>query len=187
MKPPRKNPEWVADLRWRDLPGLAPLIIATQKDPIAMIETAAKAIKHLTAREMPRVAMFADRTPTLPVLDLWCWAFVQHSRGNNAAAQKRATRALKAATKAGIHADRALYAILAVLESAPQMIDLKAIAAEGVYGAIDRKQAFVVDLKEGRERGLKLPTLLEWEVVETVFYSIEDSLKAALVELRAED
>jgi hypothetical protein len=180
----RKNPEWVADLRWRDLPGLTPVIVATQKDPIAMIETAAKATKP-NVKDTPYIAMFADKTPSIPVLDLWCWAFFQYSRGNDEAAKKRASRALRTAAKAGINADQALYAVLAIVESKPSLIDVESMAKESTYKrGVDRKQAFAADVESGRGRGLDLPEISEWDVVETVFYSLEDSVKAAMAELR---
>ena len=178
----RRNPAYIADLRWRDLPALAPVVVATLKDPVAMIEAAAKGVNPRVTT-MPYAAMFADKIPPLPVLDLWCWAYLNTSPLNSKDAQKRAERAVKAAYKASLNPLRVLYAVLAVLADSVEWMNIKQIGDHLSHAHIPRREAFVADMAEGRKRGLDLPDWITYEVDEGVVPSVQDSIKAAMREL----
>lgn len=183
----RRNPEWVATYRPRDLRNMAPLLVLAEKDPVPVI-TALASHPEVKAYAGPNLALIMDRHPELPVLRIWTWAYLSNGPDNTPAAKAKAQKAVKVAVDRGSPPARLLHALLAVLIESPDMIGIKKLGdapsrSIGNRSAKDRREAFAMDVQEARERGVPLPPISKWEVDETMFYEYTDLFKDAQEEL----
>jgi hypothetical protein len=159
-------------------------------NPVAFIEAAAKSLNP-NINQRPYLSVLAGEfPPRVALLDVWMWSYVAGSKTNDAAAKKKAEKAVKDAQKRGLSysVEKSLYGVLVAVCEGVVGLNIAAIGDEpGRVRGKTRRESISQEVSERRAAGaMTIPALRDFDVDETAYYSVIDTLKAASREIISE-